>query len=76
MPDILIRGLDSKSLKRLKARARQHGRSLQKEAKMVLERAAGGGADEVAAILDHWKRRFTGRRFSDSTALIREDRNR
>jgi antitoxin FitA len=76
MPDILIRGLDSQALKRLKSRAKRHGRSLQREARLTLEQAAGAGADEIAAMLDDWKRRFRGRRFSDSTQLIREDRDR
>jgi plasmid stability protein len=76
MPDILIRGLDGQTLKRLKARARRHGRSLQREARLTLEQAAGAGADEVAAMLDAWKRRFAGRRFSSSVGLIRKDRRR
>jgi hypothetical protein len=42
----------------------------------VLEQAAGVGADEVAAMLHEWKRRFARRRFSSSARLIREDRNR
>jgi len=76
MPDILIRGLDAQTLKRLKARARRHGRSLQREARLTLEQAAGAGAGEVAAMLDAWKGRFAGRRFSSSVKLIREDRSR
>ena len=76
MPDFLIRRIDSQVLKRLKARARRHGRSLQQEAQAMLKQAAGAGPDEVAAMLDEWKRRFAGRRFSKSTDLIREDRNR
>jgi plasmid stability protein len=76
MPDMLIRGLDQETVRRLKARARRHGRSLQGEAKLVLEQAAGVGAEEVAAMLDGWKGRFAGRRFADSAALIREDRER
>jgi plasmid stability protein len=76
MPDFLIRRIDAQVLKRLKARSRRHGRSLQQEAQAVLKQAAGAGQDEVAAMLDEWKRRFAGRRFSKSTDLIREDRNR
>lgn len=76
MPDFLIRGIDAQILKRLKARARRHGRSLQREAQVVLEQAAGAGADEVATMLDGWKQRFAGRRFSSSARLIREDRDR
>ena len=41
MPDVLIRGLHEQTIKRLKERAKRHGRSLQSEAKMVLENAAG-----------------------------------
>ncbi|MBE3123420.1 MAG: hypothetical protein IMZ65_01285 [Planctomycetes bacterium] len=76
MPDFLIRGIDAQVLKRLKVRARRHGRSLQQEAQLALEQSAGAGANEVVAMLDTWKRRFAGRRFSSSARLIREDRDR
>ena len=76
MPDILVRGLNAEAVKRLKARARQHGRSLQSEAKLLLERAAGVGAREIAAMLDGWKKRLEGRKFSSSVPLIRKDRDR
>jgi len=76
MPDILVRGLDDETVKRLKARAKRNGRSLQGEAKRVLEQAAGMNAEEVAAMLDGWKKRFAGRRFADSADLMREDRER
>ena len=76
MPDILVRGLDAKVVKRLKERARQHGRSLQGEAKLLLEQAAGAGPEEIGAMLDGWKERLAGRRFADSADLIREDRDR
>jgi len=52
MPDVLIRGLDAKVLKRLKARAKQNGRSLQSEARLLLERAAGFGGDQIAAMFN------------------------
>ena len=76
MTDILIRGLDAQTLRRLKARARRNGRSLQSEAKMLLEQAAGVGSDELADILDGWQQRFAGRKFAESATLIREDRAR
>ena len=75
MPDILIRGLDTKTLKQLKKRAQQHGRSLQSEAKMVLENAAGKSLNEVLEVARGW-RKTLGRRFEDSSELIREDRQR
>jgi hypothetical protein len=37
---ILVRGLDQKTIERLKARARLNGRTLQQEVKTLLERAA------------------------------------
>lgn len=74
MSDVLIRGLDVKALQRLKARAKRHGRSLQSEAKLILEQAAGQA--DLAAILRQWRQRFLGRIFSDSAALIRQDRRR
>lgn len=68
MPDILVRGLDAATVKRLKARANRSGRSLQSEVKMLVERAAGVGGDRVADVLEHWESRFAGRRFSSSAA--------
>jgi plasmid stability protein len=76
MPDILVRGLDAETVRRLKARAERHGRSLQSEVKMVVERAAGVDADQVASVLKKWDERFAGRRFSSSTRMIREDSDR
>ncbi len=76
MGDILIRGLDKNTVKRLKDRAKRHGRSVQGEAKRILERAASLGPDEVAERLKAWKSRLRGKRFGDSAALIREDRER
>jgi plasmid stability protein len=40
MPSILVRGLDPRTVQRLKERARVNGRSLQHEIKEILERAA------------------------------------
>lgn len=41
MPQILVRDLDAEVIEQLKERARRHGRSLQKEAKAILEQAVG-----------------------------------
>jgi len=76
MTDMLIRGLDDRTLKRLKVRAQRHGRSPQAEAKLLLEQAAGADREQVAAMLDRWKQRFAERQLSDSTKSIREDRQR
>jgi plasmid stability protein len=79
MAQVLIRNLDEKVVTRLKRRAAQKGRSLQVEVKMILEDAAKE-ADQA----DLWreisrfreKLRRSGRTFSDSAKLIREDRDR
>ena len=76
MPDILIRGLDAETVRKLKRRARRHHRSLQGEAKSLIKRAAGIGGEEIAAVLDQWQRRFSKRRLVSSAELIREDRKR
>jgi len=76
MAQVLVRQLDRKVVERLKKQAKEHGRSLQGELKAILEEAV---PDYAAA----WKRieRFqkrlkqSGREFSDSAILIREDRN-
>jgi plasmid stability protein len=74
MPGIVIRGLKAKTISRLKDRARRNGRSLQSEAKLLIEQSAG--SDDVQAMLDRWKARFGNRRFSPSADLIRKDRAR
>jgi plasmid stability protein len=76
MPDMLIRGLQGRTLNRLKARAKQNNRSLQSEVKRVLEQAAGPTSEEIKAMFDRWDKQFAGRRFSDSAEMIREDRQR
>jgi plasmid stability protein len=75
MPDILIRGLDSRTLRRLKDRAKRHGRSLQNEAKIVIENAAGLSLEEAVESARQIRVKL-GRRFDDSAKLIREDRRR
>jgi antitoxin FitA len=79
MAQVLVRNLKDKVVARLKKRAAQRGRSLQAEVKQILEDAAAE-ADQT----DVWKgiesfrerMRRSGRVFSDSAELIREDRDR
>ena len=74
MPDILIRNVERQTLMRLKRRAQRHGRSLQSEAKLLLEQAAG--SDDVKAMLESWQGRLSGRQFGNSADLVHEDRER
>ncbi len=77
MAQVLVRQLDDRIVDRLKKRAKEHGRSLQSEVKAILE-------DAVPDYERAWKRidslrlrlKRSGRKFSDSAALIREDRDR
>lgn len=75
MPDILVRGLQPSTIERLKERAKENGRSLQSEARLALENAAGKTLDEVLKAAGDWRRRH-GRSFEDSAELIRKDRDR
>ena len=79
MAQILVRNLDEKVVRRLKRRAKAGGRSLQGEAKSILEQAAEQPKPDRRAFLrmvDKFRESFKGRQFSDSTELIREDRDR
>jgi plasmid stability protein len=76
MSSILVRGLDQKIIQRLKDRARLNGRSLQREVKEILERAADMlTMSEARRLSERWRRRLGRRSFSDSARLIREDRD-
>jgi plasmid stability protein len=76
MSSILVRGLDEKTIERLKERARLNGRSLQEEVKTLLEHAAETlSMREARRLSERWNRRLDGRSLSDSTELIREDRD-
>jgi plasmid stability protein len=73
---ILVRGLDQKTIERLKERARLNGRTLQQEVKALLERAAETlTMREARRLSEQWKRRLGERSNSDSAQLIREDRD-
>lgn len=77
MAQLLVRDLDPTVVARLKEQARQNHRSLQGEVKAILEQAAATATrDEALAMIDKWQRRWGDRVFSDSTQLIREDRER
>lgn len=75
MGSILVRGLDQKTIERLKERARLNGRSLQEDLKALLEHAAETPTmREARRLSDRWRHRFGGRSMSDSVPLIRDDR--
>jgi hypothetical protein len=76
MGSILVRGLDQETIERLEERARLIGRTLQREVKALLERAADAlTMSEARQLSERWRRRLGGRSFSDSAPLIRADRD-
>jgi plasmid stability protein len=76
MAQVVIRNIDDEAMRRLKTRAARKGVSLERELRAILTEAARtdrtGFAERAAA----FRRKLGGRRHSDSTALIREDRDR
>ena len=76
MSQVLVRNLPTEVVRKLKMRARQHGRSLQEELKNILEQAAQQNKKDVQAKVNEVRKLFAGRRFSDSSDLIRQDRAR
>jgi antitoxin FitA len=76
MAQILVRGLEDEVVARLKDRAASHRRSLESEARSILEAATGFTAEVARRVVDDWQRRLAGREFSDSTDLLRDDRRR
>jgi plasmid stability protein len=77
MASVLVRDLDPAVVERLKVRAEENRRSLQKELKAILETAAAQATwAEARADAERVRQMLGGRQFSDSTELIREDRDR
>jgi antitoxin FitA len=76
MPQVLVRNLSPAVLEKLKARARQNGRSLEAELRLILQRAAGEPAADLLTGVERVRALFAGRTFSDSAELLREDRDR
>jgi plasmid stability protein len=74
---ITVPDVDETLLVRLEDRAKQHGRTLEAEVKSILE-AAASPLDPVWERINQARERLaaTGRVFSDSTELLREDRDR
>lgn len=78
MAQVLVRGLDDEVVKRLKARARAGGRSLEAELRAIVESAAEMDArlEATRDLSARLRRRLGGRAHSDSAEIVREDRRR
>lgn len=75
MAQVLIRNLDDDVVARLRERAAREGRSLEAELRVILGRAVETPAT-VTAEVERVRALLAGRRFEDSTEMIREDRER
>ena len=75
MADVLVRDLDEDILKRLKAAAKAHGRSLQAEIHDVLRSASARSLAETRRLSTRWLKRLGTVTYSDSVDLIRQDRD-
>lgn len=78
MPTVVISDLPAPLLDRLRERALTQGRSLEAEAKFILETALQQPTEDVWAEVDeiHNELAASGRTFCDSVELLREDRAR
>lgn len=75
MAQILIRNLDDSSVEHLKRRAAHNGRSLQAEAKLVLEQATRVDIAQARDMAARSRARLGRRSELDSADLIRELRD-
>lgn len=76
MASLLVRNLDARTLQQLKKMAKDNGRSLQAEAKTILTEAVPMTPRKAWLMSGEWHKRLAGIKHSDSTLLIREDRDR
>jgi plasmid stability protein len=76
MGQVIVRNLDDETIRALKARAAMHGNSLEQELRGILAQAAKPGPKERLALADEIRAMTPRKRQSNSTALIREDRER
>ena len=76
MAQVPVRDLKADVVARLKARAKQRGRSLQTELKDILEPASRRSAIAARALAARIRRQLAGRGHSDSVKLLAEDRAR
>lgn len=76
MAQILVRDLDAGVVDRLKRRAAHHRRSLQAEAKLILEQAARLDAAAARELAQDIRSRLAGRGGEESTEIVRQSRDR
>jgi antitoxin FitA len=76
MAQVIVRNLPEDVVLRLKARAARQKRSLEQELREILREAAWPSRAEIIADIDRIRAMTPRKLQSDSTDLIREDRDR
>lgn len=76
MAQVVIRNIDDAAIRRLKSRAARKGISLERELRTILTHAARADRTGFGERAEAFRRKLAGRRHSDSTAMIRKDRDR
>ncbi len=76
MGQVIVRNLDDRVIAALKTKAEIHGQSLEQELRAILSTAALPNVQEKLALADRIRGLTPKRRQTDSTTLIREDRDR
>lgn len=76
MAQVIVKGLNESVVERLKARAKQHGHTLQSELKTIIEQAAQQDLASARKLAAQLRRRLGARTHTDSAELVAEDRAR
>ncbi len=76
MAQVIVRSLEDNVVKALKSRAALKGRSLEQELREILRKASGLQPDKLVALADRVREMTPDVEQYDSTAIVREDRDR
>ena len=78
MAELVLKNLGNEVLDQLQERANRHGRTSTEEAKAILSEVLRGSSPQTWVPVDAIYQRLaaSGRKFSDSADLLREDRDR
>ncbi len=72
MAEILVRDLDPEIVAGLKTPGRLHGRSLQKEIKLILEESTPVDIRQAAKLMESWQERLAGTEIADHITWIED----
>ena len=76
MGQVIVRNLDDQIIAALKTKAAMQGHSLEQELRVILAEAAMPTSQERLTMADHIRAMTPSKSQTDSTILIRQDRER